>query len=284
MEPFLGEEPMGWPLVVDAALAEDLGHGDVTASAVPEGLLSEYELEVQAEGVLCGLGIVMDLLTPFGDGMEEEYAEYKAVDGDRVKPGQIVLQGKLNTRELLRHERTALNFIMHLSGVATFTWRFVQAVKGTRAVILDTRKTLPGLRLLQKYAVRCGGGHNHRMGLFDGILIKDNHIRAAGGVQQAIKNVRAEAPHTLRIEIECNTVAQVDRALSAGADIIMLDNMAVAEMKDAVSICKGRAKLEASGGVNLETVREIAETGVDYISVGALTHSAPALPFHLEFR
>jgi nicotinate-nucleotide pyrophosphorylase (carboxylating) len=223
-------------------------------------------------------------LTPAGDAEEDEFAEFKVIDGDSVKPGDVVFAGRLNTRDLLRNERSALNFLMHLSGVATLTAKFVAAVRGTGATILDTRKTIPGLRAIQKYAVRCGGGTNHRMGLSDGIMIKDNHIKAAGGVRQAIEGIRKRGSHTLRIEVECSTVAQVDRALSAGADIIMLDNMSIGEMKDAVGICGGRALLEASGGVTLENAKAIAETGVDYISVGALTHSAPALPFHLEVR
>lgn len=271
-------------MVVDAALAEDVGHGDLSRFAVPENKVSYYEIEAQAEGIVCGVGLVLDLLSPLGQGEVEEFAEYNVIDGDPVSAGTIVITGRLNTRELLRNERTALNFLMHLSGVATLTGQFVEAVKGTRAVILDTRKTIPGMRAYQKYAVRCGGGHNHRMGLFDGVLVKDNHVKAAGGVKHAIERVRSEAPHTMRIEVECNTVAQVDRALSAGADVIMLDNMSVGEMKDAVSICQGRALLEASGGITLANVRKVAETGVDYISVGALTHSAPALPFHLEIR
>lgn len=284
MEPFLGEEPIGWPSLVDMALMEDVGHGDVTRFAVPEDGRSFYEIEAQAEGVVCGIGILLDLLTPMGAAEEDEYAEYKMIDGDPVAAGGVVFAGRLNTRELLRNERTALNFLMHLSGIATLTAKFAEAVNGTNATILDTRKTLPGMRSLQKYAVHCGGGMNHRMGLFDGILIKDNHIKAAGGVREAIEAIRANGPHTLRVEIECTTVAQVDRALTAGAEIIMLDNMSLGEMKDAVGLARGRALTEASGGVNLDSVRAIAETGVDFISVGALTHSAPALPFHLEVR
>ena len=284
MEPFLGQEPIGWQSVVDGALAEDVGNGDATRFAVPEEMTSFYEIEVESEGVICGLGFALDLLAPVADAEEDEYAEFKCIDGDRVAPGTVVFAGKLNTRELLQNERTALNFLMHLSGVATMTRRYVDAVRGTNAKILDTRKTIPGLRAAQKYAVRCGGGTNHRSGLFDGILIKDNHIRAAGGVAEAIRAVKQAAPHTLRIEIECSTVAQVDRAVSTGADIIMLDNMPVPEMRDAVGICGGHALLEASGGVSLETVKAIAETGVDFISVGAITHSAPALRMHLEFR
>ncbi|MDQ2987032.1 MAG: carboxylating nicotinate-nucleotide diphosphorylase [Armatimonadota bacterium] len=284
MEPFLGQEPVGWQTIVDGALAEDVGHGDATRFAVPDDLVSYYEIEVQAEGVICGLGFALDLLSPMGDAEENEFAEFKCVDGDRVGADTTIFAGRMNTREVLQNERTALNFLMHLSGVATLTRKYVDAARGTKAKILDTRKTIPGMRAAQKYAVQCGGGHNHRIGLFDGVLIKDNHIRAAGGVTEAVRAIKKSGPHTLRIEVECVTVAQVDRALSAGADIIMLDNMPIPEMRDAVGICEGKVILEASGGVSLETVRGIAETGVDYISVGAITHSAPALPMHLEFR
>lgn len=283
MEPFFEDEPIGWQQIADLALAEDLGFGDVTRFAVPENSLSQFEIESQGEGILCGIGIVQDLLQASSDS-DDEYAEYRRMDGDPIQPGTIVFTGKLNSRDVLRCERVVLNLLMHLSGIATLTSKYVEAIEGTRAKIVDTRKTLPGLRQLQKYAVRCGGGYNHRMSLSDGILIKDNHIIAAGGIQQAIDGVRQHASHLMKIEVECGTVAQVDRALTYGADVILLDNMSIAEMRDAVSICAGRAILEASGGVNLNNVRNIAETGVDYISVGALTHSAPALPFHLEFR
>jgi nicotinate-nucleotide pyrophosphorylase (carboxylating) len=283
VEPFFEDEPIGWQQIADLALAEDLGFGDVTRFAVSDSSLSQFEIESQAEGILCGIGIVQDLLHPPSDS-DDEFAEYRRMDGDPIQPGTLVFRGKLNSRDVLRCERVALNLLMHLSGIATLTSKYVEAIRGTRAKIVDTRKTLPGLRQLQKYAVRCGGGYNHRMSLSDGILIKDNHIIAAGGIQQAIDGVRKHAPHLLKIEVECGTVAQVDRALTYGADVILLDNMSIAEMRDAVSICAGRAVLEASGGVNLDNVRMIAETGVDYISVGALTHSAPALPFHLEFR
>ena len=284
MEPFLSEEPIGWAETLEAALLEDVGLGDVTRFAVPDDSKSNWYIEAQSEGICCGVGLAQDLLVPIGETTEDEYVEWKCIDGAKVKQGTKIIQGRLNTRELLRNERTALNFLMQLSGVATLTAKFVEAVKGTGVKILDTRKTIPNLRLLQKYAVRCGGGYNHRTNLSDGILIKDNHIRAAGGVMEAITRVRKAGPHMLKIEIECETVAQVDRALSMGADIILLDNMPLGEIKDAVSIVKRRAMLEVSGGVTLETVRPIAETGVDFISVGALTHSAPALPFHLEIR
>ncbi|MCH8274647.1 MAG: carboxylating nicotinate-nucleotide diphosphorylase [Armatimonadetes bacterium] len=284
MEPFLGDEPLGWADLCDAALMEDVGLGDVTRFAVPEESRSEYEVEAQAEGIVCGLGFMHDLFVPLGGSEPDEYGEHRLVDGDSVEPGTVVYAGRLNSRELLSNERAALNFLMHLSGIATLTSKFVEAVRGTKVRILDTRKTLPGLRAIQKYAVRVGGGRNHRMNLSDGVLIKDNHIRAAGGISEAVARVRAGAPHTMKIEVECETVAQVDRALSAGADIILLDNMAAGEVGDAVSICRGRALLEVSGGVNLENVGELAQTGVDFISVGTITHSAVALPFHLEVR
>jgi nicotinate-nucleotide pyrophosphorylase (carboxylating) len=284
VEPFLGDEPIGWPEIVDAALIEDLGLGDVTRFAVPDDLKSDYYIEAQGEGVLCGLGFVQDLLAPPVGADEDEYAEHHMNDGDRVYPSDQVYVGRLNTRELLQRERTALNFLMHLSGIATLTAKFVDAVKGTNVRILDTRKTLPGLRYIEKYAVRCGGGYNHRFNLSDGILVKDNHIRAAGGIVEAVTRVRLQGPHSMKIEVECATVAQVDRALSCGADIIMLDNMTIGEVKDAVSIVQGRALLEVSGGVTLDNVKDYAATGVDFISVGMITHSAPALPFHLEFR
>ncbi|MEW5883218.1 MAG: carboxylating nicotinate-nucleotide diphosphorylase [Armatimonadota bacterium] len=284
MEPFFGDPPFAWMDTVELALSEDLGTGDVTRYAVPEDTKVAYMIEAQGDGVICGLGVANHLLGWLEGADPDEFVEWKVVDGDRVSAGDVVLEGYYNARLLLQTERTVLNFLMHLSGVATLTAQFVEAVRGTRSQITDTRKTLPGLRAFQKYAVRCGGGRNHRMSLSDGVLIKDNHIRASGGIPEAIAAVRAEVSHTLKIEVECATVAQVDRALSAGADVILLDNMSVGEMRDAVSICEGRAILEASGGVTLETVREIAETGVDFISVGALTHSAPSIPFHLEVR
>jgi nicotinate-nucleotide pyrophosphorylase (carboxylating) len=178
---------------------------------------------------------------------------------------------------LLQGERVALNLLQRMSGVATLTARYVSAVQGTKTRIVDTRKTTPGLRVLEKYAVRVGGGSNHRTGLYDGVLIKENHIAAAGGITEAIRRTRSYIPHTLKIEIETESLAQVKEALAAGADIIMLDNMAIPLMQEAVGLINGRALVEASGGVNLDTVRAIAETGVDIISVGALTHSAPAM-------
>jgi nicotinate-nucleotide pyrophosphorylase (carboxylating) len=198
-------------------------------------------------------------------------------EGARAARGEILATVRGNAADLLMGERVALNLLQRLSGIATLTACYVEAVRGTKARIVDTRKTTPGLRELEKYAVRTGGGINHRTGLYDGILIKENHIVAAGGISEAVSRARAFIPHTLKIEIEVETLAQVDEALASRADIIMLDNMSPADMRDAVKIIAGRALVEASGGVNLESVRVIADTGVDIISVGALTHSPRAM-------
>jgi nicotinate-nucleotide pyrophosphorylase (carboxylating) len=200
-----------------------------------------------------------------------------------VKPGDRIATVRGPARALLTGERVALNFLQHLSGIATRTARFVKLVEGTGASIVDTRKTVPGLRALAKYAVRAGGGHNHRFGLYDGVLIKDNHIQAAGGITAAVQGARRLAPHLLKIEVEVESLQQVREALAAGADILLLDNMDLETLRDAVRLCKGRALTEASGGVSEETVRAIAETGVDLISVGALTHSVTALDISLDF-
>jgi nicotinate-nucleotide pyrophosphorylase (carboxylating) len=202
-------------------------------------------------------------------------------DGTLFEAGTVIAELEGNVRALLALERVTLNVLQHLSGVATLTRRYVAAVEGTRARIVDTRKTLPGLRSLQKYAVRVGGGHNHRFHLADGILIKNNHIAAVGGVRQAVELARKHGPHTLRVEVECRSLDQVDEALAAGAEAILLDNMDLSTLRLAVERVGGRALTEASGGVTLATVRAIAETGVDLISVGALTHSAPAVDLHM---
>jgi nicotinate-nucleotide pyrophosphorylase (carboxylating) len=205
-------------------------------------------------------------------------------DGDAFKRGTVIASLAGPAAALLTGERVALNFLQKLSGIATLTQQYVQAVRGTRARVVDTRKTVPGFRALAKYAVRMGGGHNHRGGLDDGILIKDNHIVAAGGIANAVRRAREGAPHPLKIEVECTTLVEVDEALTAGADIILLDNMTVKQMAGAVRRINHRALVEASGGVTLETIRAIAETGVDVISVGALTHSAPAVDLSMDIR
>jgi nicotinate-nucleotide pyrophosphorylase (carboxylating) len=273
-----------WHALIDLALAEDLGPGDITsiATIAPEAT-AEGMLIAKEAGVISGIGVAAYVF----ERVDPEVIFIPSVaNGARVKPGQAIASLEGNARSVLAGERVALNILQRLSGVATLTARYVEAVAGTRASIVDTRKTTPGLRALDKAAVRDGGGRNHRLGLSDGVLIKDNHLAAIGGpdrVTRAVQLGKARAPHTAKIEVEVTTLAEAAEAAEAGADIIMLDNMSVAEMADAVRIIAGRALVEASGGVRLETVREIAGSGVDLISVGALTHSAPALDISLKF-
>jgi nicotinate-nucleotide pyrophosphorylase (carboxylating) len=266
--------------VVDAALAEDLGPGDVTS----DGLLGPHEtcsadLVLKEPGVVCGLDAAAAVFREL-DRRVEIHA--LLADGDQTEDTPAVLlrlEGR--ARAILAAERTALNLLGRLCGIATLTRRYVDSVEGTDVELLDTRKTTPGLRALEKYAVRCGGGQNHRQGLYDGILVKDNHLRLAGGIGEAVARLRASAPG-FPIEVECDTLNQLREALDASADRILLDNMSLAELRQAVILTNGRATLEASGGVKLETVRAIAETGVDVISIGALTHSARSLDVSLE--
>jgi nicotinate-nucleotide pyrophosphorylase (carboxylating) len=205
-------------------------------------------------------------------------------DGDRVASGTEIARLSGHTRALLRGERVALNLLQHMSGIATLTSRYVEQLTGHKAQVLDTRKTLPGLRQLEKYAVRMGGGKNHRFGLFDGLLIKDNHIKAAAGIAKAVELARKNAHHLLDVEVEAKTLDEVQEALRTDADIIMLDNMSLGMMREAVKLVAGRALVEASGNVTLETIRQIAETGVDYISAGSLTHSAPAADISMKIQ
>jgi len=266
---------------VRAALAEDLGRaGDVTALACisADARLSAV-FAARQPGVIAGLAgarLAVLALDP------QARFETVAADGDRVAPGAILAQVEADARALLSAERTALNILGRLSGVASLTRTYVDAVAGTKARIVDTRKTTPGLRHLEKYAVRCGGGVNHRFGLDDAILIKDNHIAACGGVAEAVARARAFAGHLMKVEVEIDRLDQLEDALLHGPDVVMLDNFALDDMRKAVAQTAGRAVLEASGGVNLSTVRAIAETGVDVISVGALTHSAPVLDIGLD--
>lgn len=256
------------------ALKEDIHTGDLTTQAcVPEPRRATARLVAKEPFVLAGSDVaarVFSLLDP------AVVFERLVQDGARVAKGDLVARMTGDAALLLQGERVALNLLQRMSGIATLTSQYVAAVAGTRARIVDTRKTTPGLRMLEKYAVRVGGGINHRTGLYDGILIKENHIAAAGGITAAINRARAYIPHTLKIEVETETVIQVQEALAAGADIIMLDNMDCPTMRSCVELIAGRALVEASGGVNLDTVRAIAETGVDIISVGALTHSPKA--------
>ncbi|MBS0512249.1 MAG: carboxylating nicotinate-nucleotide diphosphorylase [Proteobacteria bacterium] len=264
---------------VAASLAEDIGTGDLTALLIPAGSDARGRVITREEAVICG--------TAWFDATFAALSPSAAVvwhvkDGDRVKPNQVLCDIVAGARTLLTAERTALNFLQLLSGTATTTRRFVDAVAGTRAKIVDTRKTLPGLRLAQKYAVKVGGGTNHRVGLYDGILIKENHIIAAGGIHQVVSEARAFAPSNVFIEVEVENLDQLQEALDAGVKMILLDNMDLDQMREAVSLTAGRAELEASGGVNLERVRAIAETGVDRISIGSLTKDIKALDLSLR--
>jgi nicotinate-nucleotide pyrophosphorylase (carboxylating) len=266
---------------VRAALAEDLGRaGDITSIACIDADATLVARFVNRKaGVLAGMSCVRLALRAL-----DPAASFTATasDGDTLQPRTTIAEVSANARAVLSAERTALNLLGRLSGVATLTRAYVDAVAGTGALITDTRKTTPGLRALEKYAVRCGGGVNHRFGLDDAILIKDNHVVAAGGVGAAIRRARAFAGHLVKIEAEVDSLAQLDEALAERPDVIMLDNFSLPDLRAAVARAKGAAVLEASGGVTLESVRAIAETGVDVISVGALTHSAPVLDIGLD--
>jgi nicotinate-nucleotide pyrophosphorylase (carboxylating) len=263
------------------ALAEDLAGGtDVTTAAIiaPDAVASA-EVVARADGVVAGLPVAEAVFQVAADAQLTMRAH--TADGARVRRGERLLTVSGPLAGILVAERTALNLLCHLSGVATLTRRWVDAVDGTGARIRDTRKTLPGLRALEKYAVRCGGGLNHRMALSDAALIKDNHVAAAGSVAAAYAAVTARAPQ-IPVEVECDTLDQLDEAVRAGADLILLDNFGNEEMAEAVRRTAGRARLEASGGLTLDRAREVAKTGVDYLAVGALTHSAPALDIALD--
>lgn len=262
------------------ALEEDAPWGDATSLAiVAADRAARAVVLAKAEGILAGMPMLEHVFRPLDPAVR---IEPLVTDGARIRPGQALARLSGTARALLRGERVALNFLQHASGVATLTRRYVDACAGTRARIADTRKTLPGLRVLQKYAVRVGGGANHRFSLSDAILIKDNHVALAGGVGAAVRLARAGAGHMRRIEVEVTDLAGLDEAIEAGADLILLDNMTPAQMAEAVRRAAGRALLEASGGVTLETVAAIAATGVDLISVGALTHSVRALDLSME--
>ena len=272
--------------LVRSALREDIGRGDVTTlSTVPRSHQSSADMRAREPLVVAGIAFAQ---AAFRQRSSTVKLKTGAKDGDLVEPGQTLLTISGSSQALLSAERVALNFVQQLSGVATLTRKFVDAVAGTGARILDTRKTTPGLRLVQKYAVTCGGGENHRIGLWDRVLIKDNHLVAVrdakpNAIAAAVARARAKYPK-LKIEVEADTLEQVAQAVAAGADIILLDNMGNAELRAAVKIVGRRARTEASGGVNLRTIRGIAEAGVDYISVGALTHSARAVDIGLDFK
>ncbi len=268
--------------IVRRALLEDVGTGDVTTLlAVPEGVEAIGEFIATQPGVLAGMPVVERVFYQINSRVR---LERMVKEGQHFDAGAVLAQAHGEARALLTGERVALNFLQRLSGIATLTARFVETVKDLPVRICDTRKTTPGLRYLERYAVRVGGGYNHRFGLYDAVLIKDNHIAVCEGITQAVHRVRRALPHTMKVEVECATLEQVQEALEVGVDVIMLDNMTVDELREAVRIAKGRVFVEASGGVRLDTVRQIAETGVDAISAGALTHSAPAIDIKLELR
>src|SRR5579885_865421 len=273
----------GIPELVERALAEDIGLGDVTTAAtVRPDARGRARISVKDdEIVFCGGPLIAPIMERCG---AQARIVKLAAEGATLRRGEVAVELEGRLAGLLIGERTALNFLQLMSGIATITRQFVRAVAGTRARIVDTRKTHPGLRVVEKYAVRVGGGFNHRFGLDSGVLIKENHIAAAGSVRLAIERARKLAPHTLRVEVECETLAQVEEALAAGADAILLDNMPLAAIRQARALAPAPVLLEVSGGVTLESVRAIAEAGIDLISVGALTHSAPAVDLSMRIE
>ena len=271
--------------LLDLALEEDVGRGDVTSAAVIEETQeAECDVVARERAVVCGLGIVEAVFTRFD---WRTRVRLKVSDGDLVAPGAVVASVRGPAPALLAGERTALNFLQRLSGIATLTQAFVAATEGAKLRVTDTRKTTPGARALEKYAVRVGGGINHRFDLASGVLIKDNHIALVGSVREAVRRARSNAPHGLRVAVEVDDLAQLDEAIEAGADVIMLDNFQPRDMVEAVRRVRERAArtvIEASGGVTLDRIREISKTGVDVISIGGLTHSARAIDFSCEVR
>ncbi len=268
--------------LIKNAITEDINYIDVaTDYLLYEGAVSEAYFVAKADGVLCGAEIAMRVFELLDD--QFTYTLYKK-DGDVVKNGDLIAEFKGRTVKLLKGERTALNLIQHMSGIATLTNECVKQTEGTRATIADTRKTLPGLRSLQKYAVTCGGGRNHRYNLSDCAMLKDNHIDAKGGITAAVMALREKIGHTVKIEVETRTLAEVEEAVAVGADIIMLDNMDNETMKQAVEIVDGKALLEASGNLTKERIKSVAELGVDILSIGALTHSVTAFDISMKIK
>jgi nicotinate-nucleotide pyrophosphorylase (carboxylating) len=267
--------------LIENALSEDIGPGDITTEAtIPEDSISTAEMRAKQELVLAGLDVSREVFHHLDPAIQFTPL---VKDGEGIKAGTVLARVSGKTRVLLTGERVALNFLQHLSGIATLTAKYVEKVKGLKVEVLDTRKTLPGLRQLEKYAVRMGGGKNHRMGLYDMVLIKDNHIKAAGGITKAVEAARKKAGQ-LKIEVETRNLEEAREALAAKVDIIMLDNMPVEVMREAVKLIAGRALLEASGNVTLDTIWTIAETGVDFISTGSITHSAPAADISMKIK
>jgi nicotinate-nucleotide pyrophosphorylase (carboxylating) len=266
--------------LIDLWLTEDIGSCDLTVQVMIEpGETGAFRMNARESMVVSGIEIAATVFRRYEPALDVKIA---AADGDRVEAGATLLLVSGPAQGILTAERTALNIVQRLSGIATETARYVDVIKGTSARLIDTRKTTPGLRMLEKHAVTCGGGLNHRLGLDNGVMIKDNHIAVCGGIAQAVARARLKLPVLTKIEVECDRLEQVHEAVAAGADVIMLDNMPVPQMREAVAYVAGRTKLEASGGIRFETIRAIAETGVDYISTSKITQSAPAVDIGLD--
>lgn len=265
---------------VRTAITEDVGSGDITARIIPTSLLAEARVISREAAVLCGIAWFDEAYRQIDAKVR---VEWRAADGDRIEPEQVLCTLRGPARGMLTGERTALNFLQTLSGTATVARRYADAIEGTKTRVLDTRKTIPGLRTAQKYAVRCGGCMNHRMGLYDAVLIKENHIAAAGSLHKAVAAIRRMIGMNMKIEVECETLAQVKEAVYGGVDRVLLDNMDLAMVREAVTYATGRTELEASGGITLENIRSYAETGIDYISIGALTKHLHAIDLSMRF-
>lgn len=266
--------------LIELWLAEDIGACDLTVQTMiaPEAT-GRFRMNAREPMILAGIAVAARVFKRYDPELD---IALRVGDGDRVEAGAILMEIAGAARSVLTAERTALNIAQRLCGIATETARYVEAIAGTKARLIDTRKTTPGLRMLEKHAVSCGGGLNHRLGLDGGVMIKDNHIAVCGSITAAVEQVRAKLPVLTKLEVECDSLAQVEEAASAGADVIMLDNMSVAGMIEAVRVIAGRAKVEASGGIRLDTIRPIAETGVDYISTSRITQAAPAVDIGLD--
>lgn len=271
--------------LIKQGLDEDLGVGDITSNyTIPASKNIKFQIRNREPIVLCGLNITLKIFSATSKRLKTKPITLKSNfnDGDYLPKNTVIIEGSGNARTIFAAERLVLNLMQHLSGIATTTNQYVQELSGSKTKILDTRKTILGLRQLQKYAVKTGGGQNHRMALYDGILIKDNHIAAAGSITKAVEMVRKNLTKKMSIEVECDKLSQVTEALTAEADIIMLDNMNLSQIEKAVSLINGRAKIEVSGGINLEKIKAISAAGVDYISVGALTHSVKSVDIGLD--
>ncbi len=267
--------------IVSRALAEDIGSGDITSQfTIPLDLISIAVIVAKEKGIVCGLPIVEEVFRQIDPTLK---LQFFLAEGAQIAPGDRLCEISGFAQSILSGERVALNFLQRLSGISTKTNRYVELISGCKARIIDTRKTTPGLRILEKYAVRVGGGYNHRFGLYDALMIKDNHILACGSITKAVELALSQAPHVMTVTVECDNLDQVREAVEAGADMVLLDNMSLSELEQAMLLVDGNAGTEASGGVNESTVREIALTGVDVISVGAITHSVPSLDISLDF-